>query len=56
MPQDNLIKLESEGNTDGHGKGHIRFTHKNKKKLKERLRLRKYNPIINDQTWYKETK
>jgi len=56
MSQDNLVKLESEGLDGGVGKGHVRFTHKNKKRLKERLRLRKFNPIARAHTWYKETK
>tara|TARA_B100000700_G_scaffold315062_1_gene402588 strand:- start:797 stop:967 length:171 start_codon:yes stop_codon:yes gene_type:complete len=56
MSQDNLVKLESEGTEKGVGKGHILFTRKNKKKLKERLRLKKYNPLAKMHTWYKETK
>ena len=56
MSQDNLVKLESEGTEQGKGKGHILFTKKNKKKLKERLRLKKYNPLAKMHTWYQETK
>lgn len=58
MSQDNMIKLESEGDPDNgnKGKGHILFSRKNKKTLKERLRLRKHNPIAKKHTWYKETK
>ena len=56
MSQDNLIKLVSEGDEDGVGKGHIIHSKKNKKKLKERLELKKYNPIARKHTVYKETK
>ncbi len=56
MSQDNLVKMQSEGDDDGNGKGHIRYTKKNKKTIKDRLRLRKYNPIAKIHTWYKETK
>ncbi|PIR03768.1 MAG: 50S ribosomal protein L33 [Candidatus Magasanikbacteria bacterium CG11_big_fil_rev_8_21_14_0_20_39_34] len=57
MSQDNLIKLESEGVEEtGLGKGHIRYSKKNKKTLKERLRIKKHNPIAKKHTWYKETK
>lgn len=56
MSQDNLIKLESEGDEKGVGKGHIIYSRKNKKTLKERLRLKKFNPIARMHTWYKETK
>jgi len=56
MSQDNLIKLVSEGDADGVGKGHIIHSHKNKKKIKERLELKKFNPIAKKHTVYKETK
>lgn len=56
MSQDFLIKMESEGDENGVGKGHIIRTHKNTKKLRERLRLKKFNPIAKAHTWYKETK
>jgi len=56
MSQDNLMKLQSEGDEQGVGVGHLIYSHKNKKKLRERLRLRKYNPIAKIHTWYKETK
>jgi len=57
MSQENLVKLESEGAEEGAlGKGHMLFTRKNKKTLKDRLRLRKYNPIAKIHTWYKEVK
>lgn len=56
MSQDNLIKLESEGDENGVGKGHIIRSRKNKRTIKERLRLRKFNPVAKVHTWYKETK
>lgn len=56
MSQDNLIKLVSEGDEDQVGKGHVIHSHKNKKKIKERLQLNKYNPIAKKHTVYKETK
>ncbi|MBT3412827.1 MAG: 50S ribosomal protein L33 [Candidatus Jacksonbacteria bacterium] len=56
MSQDNLIKLESEGDEKGVGKGHIIYSRKNKRTLKERLRLKKHNPVARLHTWYKETK
>lgn len=56
MSQDNLIKLESEGDENGIGKGHIIYSRKNKRTLKDRLRFKRYNPIAKKHTWYKETK
>lgn len=56
MSQDNLIKLVSEGDENGTGKGHIIRTFKNKKKLKARLVLKKFNPVAKKHTVYKETK
>lgn len=56
MSQDNLVKMESEGTDDGAvGKGHVIYTRKNPR-IKERLRLKKYNPIAKKHTYYKETK
>ena len=51
----NQIKMESEGTEDGLGKGHVYYTKKNPRN-KERLRLKKYNPIAKEHTYYKETK
>lgn len=56
MSQDNLIKLKSKGDENGKGKGHIIYTKKNKKTHKDRLKLKKYNPIANTHTEYEETK
>lgn len=55
MSQDNLVKMESEGLDDGTGKGHVLYTRKNPRN-KNRLRLKKYNPIAKAHTFYKETK
>ncbi len=56
MSQDNLIKLVSQGDDDGSGAGHIIYTFKNKKKIKERLALKKFNPTIRKHTLYVEKK
>jgi ribosomal protein L33 len=56
MSQDNLIKLVSAGTDDGAGKGHIIYSYKNKKKLKERLQLKKFNPQARAHTLYVEKK
>ncbi len=56
MSQDNLIKLISVGDDDGVGKGHIIYAYKNKKKLKERLQLKKHNPKARTHTLYIEKK
>lgn len=60
MSQDNLVKLVSEGDDSGAGKGHTMFTFKNKKN-KEPLRLKKFNPTAGvagkgAHTYYKEVK
>lgn len=54
MSEDNIVKLVSEGDEDGVGKGHTYHTTKNKSKHKEKLELRKYNPIARTHTLYKE--
>lgn len=56
MSQDNLIKLVSEGDENGVGKGHMYYTTKNKSKLKEKLSLKKYNPVAKKHTLYTEKK
>jgi large subunit ribosomal protein L33 len=50
MSQDTLTKLECTET------GHLIYTRKNKKKIKERLLIKKYNPILRKHTTYKETK
>ena len=54
MSQDNLVKLVSEGDEEGRGAGHVYYTHKNTDKIKEKLELRKYNPIAKTHTLYVE--
>lgn len=54
MPEDNLIKLVSEGDEDGVGAGHVYYTRKNTSKIKDKLELRKYNPVAKTHTVYKE--
>lgn len=56
MSQDNLIRLVSQGNDDGVGAGHVIWSKKNKKKLKERLSLKKFNPVARTHTLYVEKK
>jgi ribosomal protein L33 len=56
MSQNNITKLESEGDENGKGAGHIRYTMKNKSKLKEKISLKKYNPIARTHTLYTEKK
>lgn len=56
MSQENLIKLESQGDATGVGKGHLIYSHKNKKTIKQRLEIKKFNPIARKHTVYKETK
>jgi len=56
MSQDQMIKLISEGDENGVGKGHVIYSKKNKKKIKTRLELKKHNPIAKTHTLYKESK
>jgi ribosomal protein L33 len=56
MSQDNLVKLVSEGDDKGVGKGHVLYTHKNVRKNKTRLAIKKFNPIARTHTLYKESK
>jgi|AntRauTorckE6833_2_1112554.scaffolds.fasta_scaffold19212_3 ribosomal protein L33 len=56
MAQNNIIKLESKGDENGRGAGHIRYTKKNKSKLKEKISIKKYNPVIRKHTLYTEKK
>lgn len=56
MSQNNIIKLVSEGDENGQGAGHICYTKKNKSKLKEKIKLRKYNPVARTHTLYTEKK
>ena len=57
MSQDKLIKLVSEGNEKGVGKGHVYFTRKNKRKHAEtKFAFKKFNPVAKKHTVYKEKK
>jgi len=56
MSQDRLIKLVSEGDEEGRGKGHVYYTFKNKKQVERKLEFKKYNPIARKRTVYKEAK
>lgn len=56
MSQNNIIKLESKGDENGVGAGHICYSKKNKSKLKEKIELRKYNPVARKHTLYTEKK
>lgn len=56
MSQDRLIKLVSEGDSKGVGKGHAYYSSKNKKKVERKISLKKFNPIAKKHTVYKEKK
>jgi len=57
MSQDNLIKMVSIGDAKGVGKGHVYYTTKNKKKLADRkFSFKKFNPVCQTHTAYKEKK
>ncbi len=57
MSQDNMIKLVSQGDDNGVGKGHIIRAHKNAKKLRGiKIQLSKFNPIAKKHTIYTEKK
>lgn len=57
MSQDNLIKLVSQGDEKGVGKGHVIWSRKNMKKLRGvKIELKKFNPIAKAHTIYKEKK
>lgn len=57
MSQDNIVKLVSQGDENGAGKGHIIRAHKNAKKLRGiKIQLKKFNPIAKKHTIYVEKK
>ena len=56
VSQDNLIKLISQGDEAGKGRGHVYYTFKNKKNNAGKLTLKKYNPVARKRTVYKEGK
>jgi len=56
MSQDRLVKIVTEGDEKGVGKGHTYYTFKNKKGVERKLELKKFNPIAKKRTVYKEKK
>lgn len=57
MSQDNIVKLVSQGDDAGVGKGHTIRVHKNTKKLRGiKIQLKKFNPIAKKHTVYTEKK
>lgn len=57
MSQDRLIKLVSEGDGKGVGKGHTYYSFKNRKTLAStKISVKKFNPIAKKHTVYKEKK
>lgn len=56
MSQDRLVKLVSQGDEKGVGKGHVYHTFKHKKRVERKIELKKYNPIARKHTVYKEAK
>lgn len=57
MSQNNLIRMVSEGDENGVGKGHVYYTTKNKRKLAEvKFSFKKFNPIAKKHTVYTEKK
>jgi len=57
MSQDKLIRLVSEGDANGVGKGHVVYTRKNKRQHAEtKFKFKKYNPVARQHTVYNEKK
>jgi large subunit ribosomal protein L33 len=56
MSQDKLIKLVSVGDQKGLGKGHTYYSTKNRKSVERKLEFKKFNPIAQKHTIYKEKK
>jgi ribosomal protein L33 len=59
MSQDRLIKLVSQGDENGVGKGHVYYTsynNKNKKDPSKKHEERKFNPVAKTHTVYKQKK
>lgn len=57
MSQDNLVKIVSQGDETGLGKGHIyyvNYKNKNKKDPSKKLELKKFNPVAKKHTVYKQ--
>lgn len=59
MSQERLIKMVTQGDAKGVGKGHVYYTtynNKNKKDPSKKHEERKYNPIAKTHTVYKQKK
>ncbi|MBI4086420.1 50S ribosomal protein L33 [Candidatus Kaiserbacteria bacterium] len=57
MSQDRIIRLVSEGDKNGLGKGHVYYTTKNRRKLADKkFVFKKYNPVSKSHTKYTEKK
>ncbi len=59
MSQDLLVKLVSQGDKNGVGKGHVyytRYNNKNKKDPGKKYETKKFNPIAKTHTVYKQKK
>lgn len=59
MSQDRLIKMVSQGDENGVGKGHVYYTvynNKNKKDPSKKHEERKHNPVAKTHTVYKQKK
>lgn len=57
MSQDRIIRLISEGDAQGVGKGHVYYTTKNRRTHADtKFVFKKYNPISKSHTTYTEKK
>lgn len=59
MSQDLLVKLVSQGDEKGVGKGHVyytRYNNKNKKDPSKKYETVKFNPVAKKHTVYKQKK
>lgn len=59
MSQEKLIRLVSQGDENGVGKGHVYYTtynNKNKKDPSKKYEARKFNPLARKHTVYKQKK
>lgn len=59
MSQDMLVKLVSQGDETGVGKGHVYYTRYNNKVKKDpgkKYETKKFNPIAKKHTVYKQKK
>lgn len=59
MSQEKLIRLVSQGDENGVGKGHVYYTtfnNKTKKDPSKKYETRKFNPIARKHTTYRQKK